>query len=161
MEEVKTKKKKSQRWGIMIAALYSGFALFMIILVIIASRQHFDLVDSDYYKRGLQYQSRIDQSNRAQDLTTGVTLALSATGDSVLVTFPPECALDTIGGTLHFYRPSNAGWDKTIPISTREDGTQSITREQFVAGLWRVKADWSWRGESYYNEIELFIPKKS
>ncbi len=160
MEEV-TPKKKDQRWGMIIAALYTGFVLFILTLGIIAVRQHYDLVESDYYEQGLQYQSRIDRTTRARSLTTGLTVSLNDTGDSLLVAFPPECALDTINGTLLFYRPSNAGWDRKVSISTRHDGTQVIPAAQFVAGLWRIKADWNWRGESYYNEVDLFIPKQS
>lgn len=160
MEKV-VEKKKDQRWGVMIAALYSGFALFMIVLVIIASRQHYDLVDSDYYKKGLQYQSKIDQTARTRGLTTGLAIAMNASGDSLLVTFPPECASDSLSGTLHFYRPSNAGWDRRIPIRIEREASQAISSGEFVSGLWRIKAAWDWRGESYYDEIEFFIPKRS
>jgi len=160
MEEIVQKKKKDQRWGMMIAALYSGFALFIIALVFIAARQNYDLVESDYYKKGLQYQGRIDQTTRSRSLSTEVTAALDGSGDSLLVTFPPECALDSIDGALLFYRPSNAGWDKEVPIRVGNDGTQMIAVGQFVAGLWRIKADWIWQGESYYNEIDVFIPNK-
>jgi hypothetical protein len=160
VEEV-IKKKKDQRWGVMIAALYSGFALFIIVLVFIAANQHYDLVESDYYKKGLEYQGRIDKATRARALSTGVTAVLSEKGDSLLVTFPPECAIDSIDGTLLFYRPSNAGWDRTVPINVRTDGTQAIPASSFVGGLWRVKADWNWQGLGYYYEFDVFIPSES
>ena len=70
MAEVTPKATRSG-WGVGMVVLWSGFALFSVGLAIVASCQDFNLVEPDYYQKGLAHQARIDAVERS------ITLAVS------------------------------------------------------------------------------------
>jgi hypothetical protein len=55
-------------WGIKIAMLYCGFVALIIIMVSMAMNQKIDLVSKDYYEQELNYQKKIDKTNRSHAL---------------------------------------------------------------------------------------------
>lgn len=156
MEKVEKSPKKSG-WGIGIFALYGGFVLFMIIIVVVASFQNFDLVENDYYEKGLAYQDKIDKTSRTNTLTRKPELKYDAANSDVVISYPPECVGDSLDGTILLYRPSNSRWDREYPVGITSDNRQIISAESLVPGLWKVKINWIWRGQSYYYESKIMI----
>ncbi len=157
MEQVAAAPKPS-RWGLGVVLLSGGFVVFLLALVILASFQDFSLVESDYYRKGLKHQDRIDAARRAAALSTVLSIAIDGPRGELVITFPPECAGDTVQSDILLYRPSNAQWDRHYDGQRTPDGVQRLPVERMIPGLWKLRVQWRWRGESYYSEANIFIP---
>ena len=62
-------------WGKGITILISGFVIFMLGLVGFASFQSFNLVETDYYQKEINYQDHIDKVKRTSVLSDGVKIS--------------------------------------------------------------------------------------
>jgi nitrogen fixation protein FixH len=144
-------------WAVGVTALVGAFILLMAVCVIIASRQDYQLVEADYYKRGLDYQQRIDNLNRANALATDLSITYAADAQTVELGYPPAPHHDGSDGTIVLYRPSEARWDRTYRVAPDSAGRQVIDISDLPPGLWRVKVDWSGGGDRYYAETALVI----
>jgi nitrogen fixation protein FixH len=151
MEMNSTSSKKS-RWGIGIFALYGGFVVFILICVAFASLQSFDLVESDYYQKGLDYQQRIDRVNRTATSGGSPGFGYDAAQNAIVISFPASISAESLGGVVTLFRPSNAQWDRTIPLRLASDNRQIISAEALAKGRWRIKIDWSVGDTAYYAE---------
>ncbi len=141
-------------WGTKLILVYSGFVVFMLGMVTLCMRQHFDLVTPDYYAQELKYQSVIDGQKNSNRLQKQVLIQQDASGVSVL--FPDELSrIDS--GIIQFYRPNNKLQDFEKPVA---GGLQySIPSANFVYGLYKVKLIYASEGLQYFDEQSLFIKK--
>lgn len=143
---------KKSRWGIGVFVLYGGFVLFILGLVAFASYQRFDLVEPDYYQKGLEYEKQIDKLNRTSGLADQPTIVYRRTDASIVISFPARFVAESVTGTATLYRPSNSSWDQVIPIHLNADRTQIIPAEKLAVGRWRIKIDWKAGDSSYFTE---------
>jgi nitrogen fixation protein FixH len=141
-------------WGTRIALLYGGFVLVIATLVIGSFRQDFDLVSSDYYDQELRYQEVIDAGKNQADLSGAVALAEAK--DKIVLTFPREFAGRTLAGTVTFYSPVDATWDRTFDISAA-DNQMTIPVGQLHKTAYNVRIKWSAGDKSYYQETAVSI----
>jgi len=149
--------KKGTGWGIGIAALYGGFALFIIIIVIFASFQHFEMAEDNYYDKELAYQKRIDKIRNAANLEEAVAVTYDQSRGGVLVIFPESINADSVSGTIHLYRPSNANLDREVTIGLDSDGEQLIVFDRVVRGLWEIRVDWTYQNIPYFVNHDIFV----
>ena len=143
---------KKSRWGLGIGLLISGFLLFMLILVAIASFQSFHLVEKDYYQKEIKYQDRIEQIKRTASLNKGVRINQDQSSRVLEIKFDEQHIGNNIEGDILFFRPSNANLDYTIPIEADDSGIQIVNLKERKAGLWRVKLEWVVGDSGYYYE---------
>jgi len=146
-----------RRWAVGVTALFGGFVLFMLVCVGISSLQDYQLVEADYYRKGLGYQDRIDGLNRAHALTTDLEITYLSAVQAVIIDFPPAFAVDSIDGEIILYRPSNARWDQRYQIKPDSNRRQVVEVTKLPAGWWRVKVDWSDGRQRYYYETALVL----
>jgi len=158
MEQVITTDRRKSRWGLGILALWGGFALFTVVLALIAAFQDVSLVETNYYEKGLAHQGRIDEMRRAASLSAGITVVYDPVQSELVVTFPPECRDEPIESHVRLYRPSNARWDREFAGVHTGDGTLRLPVARLVPGLWKLQVQWQWRNESYYREMQVFVP---
>jgi nitrogen fixation protein FixH len=138
-------------WGTGIIFVYTGFVVFMLGMVYLCTRQHFDLVTQDYYEQELQYQQVIDGTvnERALEKQTKVEIGK----EMVTVTLPME-KIDGEGKVL-FYKPDNAKFDVNLPFEGKTE--ISIPLSQLAKGIYKVKASWQHNGKPYFNEQSIYI----
>ncbi len=141
-------------WGWKIALLYTVFAVSMITLVIASSRQKFDLVSKDYYKDEIAYQNVMDAAKNGAGLSSPV--AIHANGHSVVVEFPNDFTGKTITGSILFYSPVNAAWDKDVKIAAANN-VADIPRALLHNTVYKVKINCEVDGKKYYQESELAL----
>lgn len=141
-------------WGTKILLVYCGFVVFMLGMVTLCMRQHFDLVTPDYYAQELKYQAVIDGQENSNRLQKQVQVVQDASG--VTISFPQELSrIDS--GIIQFYRPDNQIHDFEKVV---QGGLQySIPSTEFVYGLYKVKFIYASEGLSYFDEQSLFIQK--
>jgi hypothetical protein len=142
-------------WGNRILITYLAFAALMIGLVTIAMQQKdIFLVDKEYYKEELAYQTKIDQISNANGLSTPVEYEYE--GNQLEVRFPKDALPDQ--GTALLFRPSNANLDKKIPLHLSTTGVNTLPLGGLAKGLWRLKLSWAHAGKNYYTEHDLNLP---
>ncbi len=142
-------------WGFNIAAFYIFFVLVLLIVVFIFMRQDVGLVTNDYYAKEIVYQEEIDKSNRTKGLTEQIDITVEPA--QIKFSFPKMFSSGDIGGTIHFYRPSNKEKDFVSNIVTDSSRIQIIETSKLEKGLWKVKIDWSVKNVSYFNEKIVMV----
>lgn len=141
-------------WGWGIAIFYSLFVLSLLGFLFFTTFNRVDLVEEDYYEKEINYQQQIDKETRTANLAGKLTMQPS--GSVFILTFPGELDPSTIGGSIHFYRPSSKRLDQKFKIEADSSGMQVLPVNTLRKGLWFVKVDWSAGDSAYYNE-EKFI----
>jgi nitrogen fixation protein FixH len=138
-------------WGTGIIFVYSGFVVFMLGMVYLCTRQHFDLVTKDYYEQELQYQQVIDGT--ANEKALGKQTLVVMGKESVTVTLPME-TIEGEGKVL-FYKPDNAKFDIEIPLGGKNE--VNVPLAKLAKGIYKVKASWVHNGKPYFNEQSLYV----
>lgn len=147
--------KKRFHWGWGIVALYAGFVLFILVIVGYASFQRFDLVDKDYYAKGIDYERQIERIKRAETLVQKPVIRFD--NGEVVIQFPPVGQPSDYSGAVTIFRPSAASLDFFSQLLLESDFTQRVKSERLVAGMWRIKLAWTVGGVEYYQEKEMML----
>lgn len=140
-------------WGTKIALLYSGFVLLVVSMVTLSMRQKVDLVAKDYYRQELEYQQRIDQSNRASG--PGEQVQWEVGENNLSLQFPKGA---TVKGSAYFYRPSDAAGDRTVELGVDTSGLFTIPFAGMGSGMYRLQVKWERNGKAYFREGVIQLP---
>ncbi len=149
--------KRTTKWVAGVVGLYGGFVLLIFVLVMVAARQDFQLVESDYYQKGLAHQERIEETARANSLGDQISVSYSSDDSSIVVHFPPVVNRDDLSGIITLYRPSNSHWDREIKIAVDSFYTQRIPADELIPGFWRIKVQWQVDGEKFFGESSFIL----
>jgi nitrogen fixation protein FixH len=142
-------------WGTGIVAGFVLFVLAILILVGISVTQTVDLVNDQYYDRGLKYQERIGSLQRTAALEENIHVIVD--GQQLTVQLPHHAAGPPLTGTITLYRPSSKVQDFAAPLSPDSAGCQRIPTTHLDRGLWRIQVSWKAAGIEYYNEQPVMI----
>jgi hypothetical protein len=153
---VKTVTGKS-RWGMGIAALYISFVVFILACVGFATLQNYDLVEKDYYDKGVAYQGEIDRFTRTARLSAKPSAVYHKGSKTIALLFPSQLLDSTIAGSYQMMRPSDASLDTTITLVVDTNGVQVIDASLFEKGLWRTTLIWSGSGVDYAIEAKIVV----
>jgi len=138
-------------WGTGIFLAYSAFVIFMLSLVYMSTQQKLDLVTENYYSKGVDFQSQINEQSNVAGLTEKPTIKQLENG-TIQLQFPTS--EKNVQGQIAFFRPSDKDLDFTVPIKLQTENSQIIT-QKIEQGLWRVKLSWSEKGKKFYQETVL------
>jgi len=142
-------------WGIGIFAGFVLFVLGILVLVGLSMSRTVDLVNDQYYDRGLKYQERIGTLQRTAALEKKVVISVHA--DELTVRMPYRTAGPPITGTITLYRPSSKLKDFAMPLAPDSAGCQHIRTTRLDRGLWRIQISWKAGGTEYYSEQPVMI----
>ncbi len=129
------------------------FAAYIGLMVARAMRTEVELVSADYYQQELDYQQRI--AAQARTAALAVPIRLVATGRRLHIKLPLALAGQPIRGEIHFFRPSDARLDFTVPLQPSADLTQLLNTSRLQPGHWRVQLDFTANGQAYFVEEAL------
>jgi len=150
-------KTRKSSWGLGAAAIYGGFVLFILSLVLYASIQDVQLTEPGYYEQGLNYQQRLDRLNRSRNLEHGLSIEHNLADAQIVLTLNrPDAA--RASGTIIMSRPSNARMDRRWPLKLDASGRQVLTTEGMAPGQWRIEVDWQIDSLYNLNETRVVIP---
>ena len=152
MNTTTTTNNKSSWWPKLIIAAFAGFALFIGNMVRQAMQTEVDLVSQDYYQQEIAFQKHINQVQATQALNGQVSITLAAAAEQLSLVFPAESGPEPVAGQIHFFRPSNAKLDFTLPLQLNQDHQQHIPTHSLAKGLWRVHLTWQRQGQDYFLE---------
>lgn len=141
-------------WGNKLLLAFIVFAALMGTLVYMCTQENFELVSKDYYADELRYQDKIDGTNNANKLSDVV---ISQTDHELLLNLPKEHAGLAIKGDLWFYCPTNAGYDRKMPLQVNPEGQMQISKSALAHAAYRVKITWQSGSEKFYKEVDLKV----
>lgn len=143
-------------WGWRVGLLYAAFVSMMVGLVMLCSRQKFDLVSKEYYKDEIAYQQVIDAGKKQAALTGD--LVVHASSQIVTIEFPAEFKDRTILGTVQFYSAIDKEWDRSFEIAAQSNA-MSVDRAELQHTLYKMKVAYTVDGEHYYLENDIDLSK--
>jgi hypothetical protein len=62
-------------------------------------------------------------------------------------------------GTVTWYRPSDATFDRSVPLTVDAEGVQRLETTGLPAGLWRVKVEWAVDDVAFYFEQPVMLAR--
>lgn len=139
-------------WGTKLALWIMAFIVFMLGLVTIAVRNSINLVEKDYYPKGLVYQNRIDEMENTK--LEHITFLVDQNDQELIISFP-NIVVDS--GTLFFFRPSDGDLDRTVAFNQADSNEKRLPINQFAKGKYILKAQWNSNNKGYYLEKVIFI----
>jgi hypothetical protein len=143
---------KQLNWGHGLVFFTILFMAFISILVYRIGQQKIDLVDKNYYERGVLYQQDINKFNAASAIAHQVVL----NAQHQLVFQANGVAPFT--GVLHFYRPDHAEWDFSIPFTLNAQGTYTYATNHLQKGPWKATFEWTYGGQLMAAEKNVLVP---
>ena len=141
-------------WGYKILLVYIVFISGIVFMVVKSSMQNIDLVTTDYYEQELQYQTTIDATLRANELSA--KLQCSIVNDSLRIEFPAEMKNDKVKADVWLYCIANKTKDirKTVEVS---GGIMLVPLPVGNKGSHDLKINWEAAGKTYYYEQKIFL----
>jgi len=122
-------------WGHKLVFFMVLFMAFIVWLVIKMSSQQVDLVDKNYYEKGVKYQVEINKYNAANAINHHITFLKNQ------LTFELKNTTG-IKGIVYFYKPNDATLDFKLPFALNENGTFMFNTSQLTKGNWQVTFEW-------------------
>lgn len=143
-------------WGWGLAIFISIFLVAILSFVYFATTQQVNLVERDYYPKGVTYDQQIKKQQNAKALQQ--TIVAEQKGTQLWVSFP-EKAISQAKGTIHLSHIENYKLDQRTDIALDSLGQQQINIDKLQAGRYIIKADWESANTKYYQEIKISITK--
>lgn len=119
-------------WGHKLTFFAGLFMLFVVFMVYRISTQKVDLVDKDYYERGVKYQNEINKYAAANAVQHNIDFDLTRQQ----LTFKASNPL--IKGTVYFYRAADASMDFEKPFALNAEGSFNYSTEALQKGIWKI-----------------------
>lgn len=147
--------KLKLNWGFGIAVTYILFVVVTLVMVFIFMNQDVSLETENYYSKGIEYQGQIDKINRTQNLPEQIDISVAV--PNLVFSFPKIFDSKDYSGNIVLYRPDNRAKDFSVAVSPDSTNTQTLSTSSLDKGLWKIKVDWSAKGNSYYNEKLVMV----
>lgn len=142
-------------WGHYILISFIVFVLLILYMVFRSYQSDNDLVAEDYYSQELDYQSVIEKSKRAGNLTENIHWVSEEQGIKVI--YPSE--MTGISGKINLFRPSDKDLDFEVAIKQDTSNIQLIPIADLHRGKYILQIDWNYLDEDYFTEGVVFISK--
>lgn len=139
-------------WGTKLAIWIVAFVVFMLTLVFMTTTYEINLVEKDYYPKGLKYQNRIDAIKNAKDI--GAVFTINQDENNIIVNTPN---IKADSGSMLFFRPSENRLDKSYKLVINKNGKIIIPKDEFSFGRYILKINWFDKNNEYYIEQSLYI----
>ncbi len=149
--------KKSTLWPVGITAVYLFFVLGMFVFIFFSFSINTDLVEKDYYQKGLKYQRQINRVDNTRKLVESLLYSYDGQNKEYVIIAPKNTEISALSGKVLFFRPSDKSQDKIVPLQFDSNGIFKYSLSGFSKGYWRVKILWNIGQNEYYNEDFLNI----
>ena len=142
-------------WGNKLVIVFLAFGTLMIYMVTRCIQTPVNLVTKEYYKDELAYQEVIDGTNKANKLSSQVSISQYA--EYITLQLPQEMNNKSLTGNVWFYCPASSKKDKRFILKVDNQGLQRISKDAFMPGRYTVKFRWENGEDAYYSEQSLNI----
>ncbi len=140
-------------WGTGITVFIILFMSFILYMVYLTTQNPVDLVEKDYYPKGLVYQERIEEIKNGNGVKH--QFLIEQTEDNVVVKLPVIENADTSNITI--FRPSDKRLDISAEIVLDDSNAMYFPVSKFRKGKYIVKVFWKNKEKGYYMEKVFFF----
>lgn len=144
-------------WGTGIFTFIAIFLIGMVVLVYFSMQQRFDLVETEYYPQGLEYQNQIERISNADKLSG--KFLIEQKEEMLLITFPSDLKGKEVQGLVNMFRPSDIEADVIDSLKIDSMLVQRLPLAELKAGRYVAKISWNMDGKEYYHEEGVRIVK--
>ena len=138
-------------WGTKLALFIIAFVVFILSLVYMSLGYDVNLVEKDYYPKGLVYQQRIEAIKNANE--AGITVDVIQENDQIIVNIN-NCSPDS--GKITFFRPSDTDKDLVINLIDLINNP-ILPQSEFLRGKYKLKMNWWDNEKEFYHEKTIVI----
>lgn len=143
-------------WGKGIALSLVLFMGFIIILAVRMMSQKLDLVSSNYYEQGVEYEQQQIAASNYGALAEGITVNPNAEQAMLEITYP--VSLRTASGYIVLYRPSDRAMDRSYEVAYDTNGIQLISTHDLASGRWELQFTLKAESQDYQHQTNLYLP---
>lgn len=137
-------------WGTKLVIGMGLFMAFIITLVVFMMRSDSDdLVDKDYYQKGIEYDKEYARKNQVQQDQAAPEISV---GDSLKITFKHPAI-----GSIRFLHPSNNKNDRTLSMETNKNNEFVLPLNETSKGHWKLILEWKSGEKDYLFEKNILI----
>jgi hypothetical protein len=137
-------------WGTKLVIGMGLFMAFIITLVVFMMRSDSDdLVDKDYYQKGIEYDKEYTQKNRVYQDKSEPYIYVE---DSLKIIFQKPAI-----GSIRFIHRSDNKNDRTLNMETRENNEFVFPLNEISKGNWKLILEWKSEGKEYLFEKNILI----
>jgi len=143
-------------WGTGILLTIIIFVSFFISFMIFSFTKDVNLVTKDYFPDEIAYGIKIQKIQNTNALKEKLSFNLN--NNVLKIKFPSFIDKQKrISGTILFYYIKSARKDIIYPVNINKENSQFIDMKGFEIGRYTVKADWTYKDKSYFQEetVEL------
>lgn len=133
-------------WLVAVAIVFMGFIVYLVSQMM---GQKVDLVEKNYYEKGLDYQEVINEKKNERN-----SFEFKQEGD--LLQLKNAEAASVKQAVLELYRPSDSGQDTIIPVKISETGMISIDGQNWLKGNWQYTLHFEMESVWYYQKGDLY-----
>jgi hypothetical protein len=137
-------------WGTGIFIFIVLFLLVNAFVIYKSFQQRNDLVEEEYYPKGLDYQKQIDRFANANALSGKIEI--SEKDNKLEIKYPGELKGKKVKGLVNFFRPSDENADFKDSIRFDTSMIQRIPAEKFINGKYVAKFYWLMDGKEFAHE---------
>lgn len=144
-------------WGTGLAITIVAGCLSIIFLVYKATTYEFQMVDSDYYEKEVEFNDKvlsIKNTDKLQD-----TLHFTMQNNHLIIEFPEDVIGKKVNGTLNFYCPVDAEKDFSMPLVFNDKNIVAVDASNMLATQYNVSAQFTIDEERYYLEQVYMVNK--
>ena len=138
-------------WGIKIVLGLAAFMTFIMVLAyFMMTSKNDDLVDADYYEKGINY--NVDYEKKTRVTKNQATPEVLINSQRLTITFKQAAT-----GTVKLIRTADKTMDKNMTLTTDSLNQYNIPVTGLATGLWKLQIDWNSNGLSYLYEKEVML----
>ncbi|WP_069659883.1 FixH family protein [Arcticibacter eurypsychrophilus] len=139
-------------WG---TKLVIALGLFISFIVVLSTKMIFsdkdDLVESDYYEKGLSYDLDYNRARNVAIYHAEPTITLGI-NKSIDIQFKKQAT-----GTIKFLHASNKKLDRLYQVNTDADGNAALSLKDLSNGYWHAVLEWKSDNTSYLFKKKMHI----
>lgn len=137
-------------WGTKLVIGMALFISFIVTLGVLMIRSDSDdLVDTDYYEKGIAYDKDYNRKSRVKQDQAEPEII---TKGNLKIIFKSRAS-----GSIRFIHPSDKNMDKTLNINSGTGNQVEFDLSDFTKGHWKAVLEWKSNGKDYMYEKEILI----
>jgi hypothetical protein len=133
-------------WGTGILVFLILFLSAATVFIIFAMRQDVNLVDEDYYEKGVEYSAQMEVDARSAAYIDSIRTYIE--DGSFVVAFERPLAFNIDSGSVLMFRPSNSSLDVNMTFGPAGRSLK-IPKSDLISGRYILKLSWYMEGLKY------------
>jgi nitrogen fixation protein FixH len=142
-------------WGYKIMIVIYTFIAIMIGMVVLASQQKNELVETNYYDAEINYQSMINAAKHLNAITNDSLLQQNA--QSLLLQIPVSLVAGFQNGKISLLKSDNQQLDKKMVFTPDANGSFRIEKSTLSSGTYKASIEFTSQSIKYYREQTIIL----